>query len=167
MLVFIMKNQWFVIISITLAQLIGTFIIFNQIQNFQNMLSKWPIYIKLRYIRDIHKVTLSSSPYLWASFSLKRLFQWYPQSKEEIFIKSGYEILKLSIYCTRFETKHSSCTDKSSENICSSSGAVFSFLIFAMSKFWRVFEKQKRQNWSNLHKKKHNFSRSSQNCFFF
>ncbi len=33
-----------------------------------------------------------------------------------------YEMLKLSIYCTRFETNYSSCTSKRSENICSSSG---------------------------------------------
>jgi hypothetical protein len=38
--------------------------------------------------RVIHKVTLCFSPY--------PLFQWSPQSKE-IFIKSGYEMLKLGI----------------------------------------------------------------------
>ncbi len=47
------------------------------------------------------------------------LFEWYPQSKE-IFIKSQYEMLKLSIQCTRFESNYSSCTGRSSENICSS-----------------------------------------------
>ncbi len=31
-------------------------------------------------------------------------------------------MLILSIYCTRFETNYSSCTVKSSQNICSSSG---------------------------------------------
>jgi hypothetical protein len=36
------------------------------------------------------------------------------------FIKSGYEMLKLSIQCTRFESNFSSCTGRSSENICSS-----------------------------------------------
>jgi hypothetical protein len=38
-------------------------------------------------IKVIRKVTLSFTPY--------PLFQWYPQSKE-IFIKSHYEMLKLS-----------------------------------------------------------------------
>ncbi len=31
-------------------------------------------------------------------------------------------MLKLSISCTRFESNYSSCTSKSNENICSSSG---------------------------------------------
>jgi hypothetical protein len=31
-------------------------------------------------------------------------------------------MLKLSIYCARFETNYSTCTSGSSENICSSSG---------------------------------------------
>ncbi len=31
-------------------------------------------------------------------------------------------MLELSISCTRFETNYSSCTSKSNENICSSSG---------------------------------------------
>ncbi len=47
------------------------------------------------FIRVIHKVTLSS-PSLWASFHPHRLFRRYPQSKD-IFIKSQYEMLKLSI----------------------------------------------------------------------
>jgi len=33
-----------------------------------------------------------------------------------------YEMLKLSIWSTRFETNYSSCTVRSSENICSSRG---------------------------------------------
>jgi hypothetical protein len=33
-----------------------------------------------------------------------------------------YEMMKLSILCTRFETNYSSCTVRSSENICNSSG---------------------------------------------
>jgi hypothetical protein len=31
-------------------------------------------------------------------------------------------MLKLSIYCTRFESNYNSCTGKSSENTCSSAG---------------------------------------------
>ncbi len=55
-------------------------------------------------------VTQGSSPFLWASFH--PLFQ---QSKE-IFIKSRYEMLKLSIQCTRFESNYSSPTSKTSED---------------------------------------------------
>jgi hypothetical protein len=48
------------------------------------------------------------------------LFQWYLQSKE-IFIETGYEMLKLSIWCTRFRRIiRVSCTGRSSENICKS-----------------------------------------------
>jgi len=65
--------------------------------------------------RLIRKVILSS-PSLWASF--RPLF---PLSKDILF-KSQYELLKLSIYCTRFETNYSSCIVRSNENICSSSG---------------------------------------------
>jgi hypothetical protein len=42
-------------------------------------------------------------------------------AKSVYFIKSQNEMLKLSISCTRFETNYSSCTRRSSENICSSS----------------------------------------------
>jgi hypothetical protein len=40
-------------------------------------------------IRVICKVTVSFTPY--------SLFQWYPQSEEECFEKSQYEMLKLGI----------------------------------------------------------------------
>jgi len=69
-------------------------------------------------IRVICNVTLYS-PCLSASFhslsppSVVSAKQWN-------FIKSQYELLKLGIQCT--ETNYSSCTVKSSENICSSSG---------------------------------------------
>jgi len=33
-----------------------------------------------------------------------------------------YEMLKVNISCTRFESFYSSCVGRSSENICSSSG---------------------------------------------
>jgi hypothetical protein len=65
--------------------------------------------------RLLCKVTLSS-PSLWASF--RPLF---PLSKDILF-KSQYEMLKLSIQCTRFETNYSSCTVRSNEIIRSSSG---------------------------------------------
>ncbi len=59
---------------------------------------------------------------LWASFhSLTPLL--VVSIKEGNFIKSQYELLKLSILCTRFERNYSSCTGRSSENLCSSSGA--------------------------------------------
>ncbi len=47
-----------------------------------------------RYIRVIRKVTLSLGP-AFTSYS-PPLFQWYLQSKE-IFIKSQYQMLKLTI----------------------------------------------------------------------
>ncbi len=59
-------------------------------------------------------------PVFGPPFTPYPLFQWYPQSKE-IFIKSQYEMLKLSIQCTRFETNYSSSTVTSSANIYSSS----------------------------------------------
>ncbi len=68
--------------------------------------------------RVIRKVTLCFTPWLFG-FAPYPLSEWYPQSNE-IFIKSGYEMLKLSIWCTRFESIYSSCTGRSSENICSS-----------------------------------------------
>ncbi len=62
------------------------------------------------------------SPSLWASFhSLTPLL--VVSVKEGNFIKSQYELLKLSILCTRFERNYSRCTGRSSENLCSSSGA--------------------------------------------
>ncbi len=62
------------------------------------------------------------SPCLWASFhSLTPLL--VVSVKEGNCIKSQYELLKLSILCTRFERNYSSCTGRSSENLCSSSGA--------------------------------------------
>jgi hypothetical protein len=42
-------------------------------------------------------------------------------AKYEIFIKSEYKMLKLSISCTRFESNYNSCTARSTETICSSS----------------------------------------------
>jgi hypothetical protein len=41
----------------------------------------------------------------------------------EVFIKPGYEMLKISILCTKVRGNYSSCTCRSSENICSSSGS--------------------------------------------
>ncbi len=41
-------------------------------------------------------------------------------AKQRNFIKSQYEMLKLSIQCT--ETNYNRCTGRSNENICSSSG---------------------------------------------
>jgi hypothetical protein len=55
------------------------------------------------FTRVIHKATLCFTPY--------PLFQWYPQSKE-ILLNLGM----------RFESNYSSCTGRSSENICSCSG---------------------------------------------
>ncbi len=42
--------------------------------------------------------------------------------RKVIFIKSPYEMLQLNIECTRLETNYSSCTVRSTEDICSSSG---------------------------------------------
>jgi hypothetical protein len=75
------------------------------------------------YIRVIRKVTLLSPP-------IHPLFHWYPQSKDIL--------LNLSMKCCNsvwnaetqhlmhlgFETNYSSCTVRSSENICSNSGGV-------------------------------------------
>jgi hypothetical protein len=71
-------------------------------------------------IRVIGKVTLSS-PCLWACFQSVSPLSLV-SAKQGNFIKSQYEMLKLSIYCTRFQTNYSSCTGRSSENICRSSG---------------------------------------------
>ncbi len=65
----------------------------------------------------------SVSPPISSAFTHNPLFQWYLQSKGN-FIKSGYEMLKLSIYCTRFESNYrTNCTGRSSENICISSAS--------------------------------------------
>jgi hypothetical protein len=61
--------------------------------------------------KDIQKVTLSFASY--------PLFQQYPPSKEILWSLSDYEMLKLSISCTGFQSNYSSCTGKSSKNICS------------------------------------------------
>jgi hypothetical protein len=61
------------------------------------------------------------SPCLWASFQPKSPLS-VVSAKQRHLNKSQYEMLKLSIQCTRFETNYSSCTHKSSENICSSTG---------------------------------------------
>jgi len=61
------------------------------------------------------------SPCLWASFHPYPLFEWGIQSKE-LFIKSGYEMLKLGSWCTSFESNYSGCTGRSSKNIRSISG---------------------------------------------
>jgi hypothetical protein len=71
-------------------------------------------------IRVILKVTLFS-PCLWASFHLLSSLL-VVSAKYRHLIKSQYEMLKLSIYCTRFETNYNSCTDRNSEKIGSSSG---------------------------------------------
>jgi hypothetical protein len=60
------------------------------------------LWITSRSNRVIRKVTLSS-PSLWASFH-----PLFPLSKDILF-KSQYEMLKLSIWCTRFESNYSSC----------------------------------------------------------
>jgi hypothetical protein len=60
---------------------------------------RWWAWHLWTFIKLIGKVTLSFTPY--------PLFQWYSQSKE-IFIKSQYEMLKLSIYCIRFESNYNS-----------------------------------------------------------
>jgi hypothetical protein len=72
------------------------------------------------HYKVIRKVTLSS-PCLWAYF--------HPLSPPSVvspnkgnFIKSQYEMLNLSIQCTRFESNYNNCTGTISENICSSSG---------------------------------------------
>jgi hypothetical protein len=39
----------------------------------------------------------------------------------DVFIKSQYQMLKLSIECTRFENNSSNCIGRSSENICCTS----------------------------------------------
>jgi hypothetical protein len=71
-----------------------------------------------RCFKNIMELSVKS-PCLWASFhplsplSVVSAEQWN-------FIKSQYEMLKLSLQCT--ETNYSRCTGKSSENICSSSG---------------------------------------------
>jgi len=59
------------------------------------------------------------SPCLRASFHLLSPLS-VVSAKPWIFIKSQYEMLKLSIQCT--ETNHHRCTGRSSENIGSSSG---------------------------------------------
>ncbi len=67
--------------------------------------------------RVICKVTLCFTPYLpllWPPLPPYPLFQWYPQS-EEIFIKSWYEMLKLSHLMLKIiESNYSSCTGGSS-----------------------------------------------------
>jgi hypothetical protein len=73
-----------------------------------------------RDIRIIQKVTLSS-PSLLACFHPLSPLSVCPQSNEILF-KSQYEMLKLSIECTRFESNYNSCTGRSSENICNTSG---------------------------------------------
>ncbi len=62
------------------------------------------------------------SPCLWASFHSPTPLL-VVSVKEGHFIKSQYELWKLSSLYTRFERNHSSCTGRSSENLCSSSGA--------------------------------------------
>jgi hypothetical protein len=48
----------------------------------------------------------SLSPSILSAFTPPYpLFEWYPQSKE-ILVQFQYEMLKLSIYCTRFETNY-------------------------------------------------------------
>jgi hypothetical protein len=48
-------------------------------------------------IRVIHKVTLSSPLSLGLLSPPIPSFQWYPQSNEILFVKSQYEMLKLSV----------------------------------------------------------------------
>jgi hypothetical protein len=67
------------------------------------------------------------------------------------FIKTQYEMLKLSISCTRFERNYSSCSGRSSENICSTCGGtrekwktrwnweIDGFLSFTLSFFLMYF----------------------------
>jgi hypothetical protein len=73
--------------------------------------------------RVICNVAPSLHPAFGPPFTPYPLFQWYLQSKD-IFIKFQYEMLKLSILYTRFETNYRGCIVRSSENICSSSGGV-------------------------------------------
>lgn len=72
------------------------------------------LWITSRSNRLICKVTLSS-PSLWASFH-----PLFPLSKDILF-KSQYELLKLSILCTKFQSNYSNSIGRSSENIWSSS----------------------------------------------
>ncbi len=61
------------------------------------------------HTKVIRELTLSSG-----------LHPLYQQSME--ILLNLYEMLKLSISCTRFESFYTSCIGRSSENICSSSG---------------------------------------------
>ncbi len=61
------------------------------------------------------------SPCLWASFH--PLTPLFVVSIKENLLNLHYEMLNLSIECTRFEWNYSSCTCRSNENLCSDSRA--------------------------------------------
>ncbi len=82
------------------------------ITNFEYMSNKFFIN------KVIGKVTLSFTPYPF-SFSPYPLFQWYLQSNENLLNLNVRE----KLYSLRtFFSHYNSCTCRSSENICSSSG---------------------------------------------
>ncbi len=80
-------------------------------------------------IRDLVPFQFSlKSPRLYpvfgASFFHPLSLLWVRSPKRGKFIKSGYEMLKLSIWWTMLQSHYySSPTSRSSENICSSSGS--------------------------------------------
>jgi len=87
----------------------GSFLVHSKNPSNPLTILKNPDYLSV--IKVNHKVTLS--------FTLYPIFEWYPQKKWK-FIKSQYEMLTrlLGVVVVRC----SSCTGRSSENICSSSG---------------------------------------------
>ncbi len=104
-----------------------------------------------KQILEIIELSTQSHPVLWSRFIHYPLFQWYPQSKKFVFqynlqgsrvIIVVVQVRAVKTQCrsspsfsgirkvrnlffniiTRFESNYSSCTSRSSENTCISSG---------------------------------------------
>jgi hypothetical protein len=83
-----------------------------------------PLHIKFMVKCNDIRLTIKSScmhPVFGPAFTPYRLFQWYPQSKK-ILLNLSMKCWNSAFKCTRFESNYNSCTGRSSENICSSSG---------------------------------------------
>ncbi len=82
--------------------------------------NEWKNASAIRAIRVIRNVTVSS-PCLWASLTTYPLFQWYPQSKD-ILINLSMKWWFSAFNAQGSRLNYSSCTVRSSENKCRSSG---------------------------------------------
>jgi hypothetical protein len=85
---------------------------------------QWRLLWVLQFLeqkRVICKVTLSSSPWLWACFH-PPIPSFSDIHKVRIYLLSlSMKCKKLNIECTRLESNYNSCMVRSNENICRSS----------------------------------------------